>query len=682
MRASLKQFGIIAGFILLGLLLLGNAAYIRHRLEVQSGAAQWTLHTRQVLVELEQAESTLQDAETGQRGFLLTGDPKYLAPYERAVSEVGPRIDNVARLTSENPVQQANIAKLRTVAREKLDELAQTIALCRAGNAKQALEIVQSDKGLLLMDELRLTFARMAQEETRLDGARVAAYRRDTELTAVSIGLATLVALLGLFTLAWFIAREQALREKHARELHASEELCRTTLTSIGDAVIATDRFGNVTFLNPIAEKLTGVNPKEASGRNIGEVFPIFNEVTGKRVADPVEKAIELGSVVGLANHTVLERSDGSRVPIDDSAAPIRDKRGELIGVVLVFRDITERRRAELESRLLASIVESSDDAIISKDMNGIITSWNRGASAIYGYSAGEMIGRPISILSPPERQNEAREILDRIGRGEHIDHFRSVRRRKDGKPIHVSISVSPVRDANGEIVGASKIARDITVQFESEREVAVQREWLQVTLKSIGDAVVTADTAGAVSYLNPVAEQLTGWTLQNAAGRPLAEIMRIVNEETRQPVENPVTRVLRQGKAVGLANHTVLIARDGRELAIDDSAAPIRDDRDELIGVVLVFRDVTAARKSQEVLRKTDKLAAAARLSATVAHEINNPLAAVVNLIYIAKNTQALPQPWCSCLCRWSRSWTAWRILRGKRSPSTGNRARRSRWR
>jgi len=347
MLPSVKQFGIVLGFALLGLLLLVNGIVTRQRLAMQASTAQWVLRTRQVLVEMEETESTLKDAETGQRGYLLTGDPKYLAPYNRATEEIGPRIDHLERLTADNPNQQRNLAELRTLAREKLDELHQTVALYKAGNAEQAKALVLSDKGLLAMDQVHLLFTRMEAEETRLDGAREAEYRRDNRFTAASIWLATLAALLGLIGLAFYIFRQDSLREKHARELRAGEELYRTTLTSIGDAVIATDRLGTVTFLNPVAEKLTGMKLSDATGKKIAEVFPIFNELTGKQVEDPVKKVMELGIIVGLANHTVLKNTAGALIPIEDSAAPIRDDHGALIGVVLVFRDVTADRKAE-----------------------------------------------------------------------------------------------------------------------------------------------------------------------------------------------------------------------------------------------------------------------------------------------------------------------------------------------
>jgi len=347
MQPSVKHIGVVTGFILLGLLLIGNALVTKHRLNVQAQDAQRALHSGQVRVAIEEMESTLKDAETGQRGYLLTGDVSYLAPYNRAAAEIGSRIDSLEKLTIDNSTQQANIRDLRTLTREKIDELAQTISLYQSGNAGEARKIVLSDRGQLIMDNLRLLFARMRQEETRLDGERAAEYERSIRMSAISIWLASFTALLGLVALALFVMREQTLREKHAHELRASEEWFRTTLSSIGDAVIATDRSGTVTFLNAQAEKLTGTKALEARGKSIGQVFPIFSEFTGDKAEDPVKKVMELGTIVGLANHTVLKGKNGALIPIEDSAAPIRDDRGELIGVVLVFRDATVERKTQ-----------------------------------------------------------------------------------------------------------------------------------------------------------------------------------------------------------------------------------------------------------------------------------------------------------------------------------------------
>jgi PAS domain S-box-containing protein len=288
-------------------------------------------------------------------------------------------------------------------------------------------------------------------------------------------------------------------------------------------------------------------------------------------------------------------------------------------------------------AKLLAAIVESSDDAIISKDVDGIGTSWNRGAERIFGYSAQEMIGRPIRIIAPPDRSDEMPTILARIRNGERIEHYETVRRAKGGRLVNISLTVSPVYDADGQIIGASKIARDISEQIRMRAELAHERERLRVTLQSIGDGVITTDQNGRVTYLNPVARDLTGWSNSEAIGRPLEEVFRIINEETRATVENPATKVLRDGIIVGLANHTLLISRDGIARAIDDSGAPIRMIDGKIAGVVLVFRDVSARRATEhemstaaKELRKANE--ELSQFAYAISHDVREPLRNVAN--------------------------------------------------
>ena len=182
--------------------------------------------------------------------------------------------------------------------------------------------------------------------------------------------------------------------------------------------------------------------------------------------------------------------------------------------------------------------------------------------------------------------------------------------------------------------------------QIREKSEESYDREqWLHTTLRSIGDAVIACDIEGKVSFMNPVAEHLTGWKEQEASSRLLNEIFPIFNEETRDPVENPVDKVLRLGTIVGLANHTFLIARDGREICIDDSGAPICDSEGKMIGIVLVFRDIMERRISEGALMRAEKLAAAGRLAASVAHEVNNPLEGLTNLVYLARRSEELDE-------------------------------------
>jgi PAS domain S-box-containing protein len=381
-------------------------------------------------------------------------------------------------------------------------------------------------------------------------------------------------------------------RVEAEESLRKQSDWLRVTLSSIGDAVISTDAEGRVTFLNGVAEALTGWTNAEATGRPLPEVFVIVNEGTRQPVENPALRALREGIIVGLANHTLLIARDGTERPIDDSAAPIRDDAGTILGAVLVFRDVTERRRVEatlrrkeaeltdfienaavgmhwvapdgtilwankaeldllgytreeyigrhiaefhvdravidellgrlenqevlrgFEAKLrckdgsikhvvinssglwengrfihsrcfthdvtdkrradeaqarLAAIVESSDDAIISKTLDGTITSWNRGAERIFGYTAAEAVGRSIMLVIPRERWDEEDAILARLRRGERVEHFETVRVTKDGRLIDVSVTVSPLVDSEGRVIGASKVGRDITARKRTD---------------------------------------------------------------------------------------------------------------------------------------------------------------------------------------------------------------------
>jgi PAS domain S-box-containing protein len=261
--------------------------------------------------------------------------------------------------------------------------------------------------------------------------------------------------------------------------LHDERERLRVTLVSIGDAVITTDTEGRITFLNGVAESLTGWTNAEAAGQPLEAVFRIVNEDSRQPVENPALRALKEGVVVGLANQTVLIRKDGTERPIDDSAAPVRDGQGHVVGCVLVFRDVTERRRLEKENadrlraaRQLAAIVESSEDAIVSKSLDGIIQTWNATAERLFGFTAEQAEGQHISLIIPADRAKEEEEIIARIRAGEKVEHFDTVRVRSDGQPIPISLTISPIRDETGRIVGASKIARDITDRKQAEERI------------------------------------------------------------------------------------------------------------------------------------------------------------------------------------------------------------------
>ncbi len=251
--------------------------------------------------------------------------------------------------------------------------------------------------------------------------------------------------------------------------LRNAEGLLAAIVESSDDAIISKDLDGTITSWNAGAERIFGYTDEEAIGRPVTMLIP-----ENRHDEEPgIVARIKRGEKVDHYE-TVRRRKDGSLVNVSLSVSPVLDERGNVIGASKIARDITNHRTTKLEIEKLAAIILSSSDAIITKDLNGTITSWNPGAEKVFGYTADEAIGKPVTILMPPERVNEEPGILARIRRGEAVDHYETVRRRKDGRLIDISLNVSPLRDSTGTIVGASKIARDIT---EHKRLVTAVRE-------------------------------------------------------------------------------------------------------------------------------------------------------------------------------------------------------------
>lgn len=254
------------------------------------------------------------------------------------------------------------------------------------------------------------------------------------------------------------------------------KEWLRVTLASIGDAVITTDTQGRVTFMNPAAETLTGWRQDEAKGVPLETIFSIVNEETRRTVESPAAKALREGLVVGLANHTLLISKDGVERPIDDSAAPIRNARGDVAGVVLVFRDVTERRDAERalqesEERFRLLVEGTTDYAIFMVDPRGNVVSWNPGAKRIKGYEAEEIIGKHFSIFYPREAVESGwpkEELRRATAAGRFEDEGWRV--RKDGSTFWANVIITALRDEAGNIRGFSKITRDLTERRQLER--------------------------------------------------------------------------------------------------------------------------------------------------------------------------------------------------------------------
>ena len=286
---------------------------------------------------------------------------------------------------------------------------------------------------------------------------------------------------------------------------------------------------------------------------------------------------------------------------------------------------------AEEAKALLAAIVASSDDAIISKDLNGIIRSWNQSAERIFGYKADEVLGKSITILFPPDRLGEEPEILRRIQRGERVDHFQTVRLRKDGTPIAVSVTISPIHDGEGNVIGASKVARDIT-------QNALLEGRFSAIVASSDDAIVSKDLSGVVQSWNPAAERMFGYSAEEMIGKPIT----VLFPPDRLDEEPKILEQIRRGQRVDHFE-TVRVRKNGTPLDISVTISPVKDASGAVIGVSKVARDISGIKRILRDREESFEREKAARAEAergsqikdefltTLSHELRTPMTAIL---------------------------------------------------
>jgi PAS domain S-box-containing protein len=447
-----------------------------------------------------------------------------------------------------------------------------------------------------------------------------------------------------LFTCALIVAIGEVARFAQARALDRGE-LLRVTLESIGDAVITTDVGGRVTYLNAVAESLTGWSRREALGQPLERVFRIVNEQTHEDVESPAARALREGRPVGLTNHTVLIGKDDVERPIDDSAAPIQDDRGRVSGCVLIFRDISERRRWELDeanrllsARLLASIVESSDDAIVRKSLDGTIQSWNAGAERLFGYSAEQAVGRHISLIIPADRMAEEQHIIARLKAGERIDHFETERLHSSGRTLLVSLTISPIMDAQGNVIAASKIVRDVTDRRRAEAE----RQKFVTLVENSTDFIGICDLQGVPFYVNPAGLKMVGLEgMEQARQTHLRDFFP--PEDQSRIIDEFLPSVLEKGHGEIDVRFRNLRTGETRWMAYKVLSLTDANGQTEAFGTV--SQDITERRRMEDELRKlAADLSTADRQKneflATLAHELRNPLAPLSHTLEILKRS------------------------------------------
>jgi PAS domain S-box-containing protein len=400
----------------------------------------------------------------------------------------------------------------------------------------------------------------------------------------------------------------------------------RALLEALPAAIYTTDADGRITSYNDEAVRFAGRVPQLGTD-SWCVTWKLYWPDGTPLPHDQCPMAIALREgrpVRGVS--AIAERPDGTRVHFMPYPTPIKGASGKVIGAVNMLVDITEQKRAEEAQARLAAIVASSVDAIYSTSLDGAIQTWNQGAEHLFGYTAAEVLGQPVTLLIPEDRQGEERQLSERIGSGEVVVNFETKRRAKDGRTFDVSLAASPIRNAAGRVVGTSRIPRDITERKRAEEA----RARLAAIVASSDDAIVSKSLDGIIRTWNKGAERTFGYTAEEAVGRHITLII----PEDRHHEEDMVLGKVRRGETVDHFE-TVRRRKDGQLLNISLTVSPIRDAHGQVIGASKIARDITERKRMDAQL---EGLVSALREADTrkdefiamLAHELRNPLSAI----------------------------------------------------
>jgi PAS domain S-box-containing protein len=413
--------------------------------------------------------------------------------------------------------------------------------------------------------------------------------------------------------------------------LNAQHLLERLTaiVDSATDAIISTDTRGIIETWNGAAARIFRYPAEEILDQSIFLIIPPDLHDSERTRFERISR----GDRVDPYETTILAKG-GDKKDVAASMSPIRDSADQIVGVALVMGDVELRQQQEIDHARLAAIVESSDDAIISKSLNGVITSWNAAAERMFGHTADEIIGRSILTIIPPELQHEEPTILSEIRAGNRVAHFETQRLHKSGKRIDVSLTSSPIRDRGGRIIGASKIVRDISTR----RHTDYARLRLAAIVESSDDAIISKNLDSIITSWNAGAERMFGYRPEEIIGQ---SVMRLMPRDFYRE-EPEIIRKLRKGERIQHFE-TKRLRKNGEIFDVSLTVSPVRDDNGHVIGASKIVRDISDRKATQAALMDKEKLAATGRLAASLAHEVNNPLAAITNLAYLIQNHTSL---------------------------------------
>jgi len=653
--------------------------------------------------------STLTVAETSQRGYALTGDQQYLAPYQDIRDNIKSHLAVLRQLTTSTPAQQ-HVDVVMPLLDAKLAEMDQTISLRRNHDGIGALALINNDAGQRAMDAIRQEMRGLVQIETDIQT------RHNAQFDVSMRRMFTVIIGVGVLSMLWVLyfayanyraAQHRQKNTVHAETQHLLEEQLGTnvllqasndalqestqkltvTLNSIGDGVITTDIQGRVTLLNPVAQSMTGWTQAQAQGRPVTEIFHIVNKADRHVATLPVARVLAMGTVQGLANHTVLIGRDGSEYDIADSCAPVRNLQGGVAGAVLAFRNVTAEYAAQQTLRDSAARVQTilntvGDGIVTLHALGGIIESANPAVEQMFGYSAAELQGKSFGFLIPELDQEQHHVALDHfgaspaaraLGQGREVMGF-----RKDGSFFPLEIAVSEMK--LGSELYFTGILRDISARKHAEEALRKAGALQSAIFSSPNFSCIATDAQGVIQIFNVGAERMLGYTaaemIDQVTPADISDPDEVVARAQALAAEldadiAPGFEALAFKASRGMEDiyELTYIRKDGTRLPAAVSVTALRNDGsadNAIIGYLLIGTDNSERKLAQEerhrlnnalqlkyveleVARSTADKAnqAKSEFLSSMSHELRSPLNAILGFAQLMDS--GLPPPTAS---------------------------------
>lgn len=700
MKIISKTLTWLAGALLL---LAAGTAFMFWSYQNVMEASSQRQYTRQIIRDAKALLLGLKDAEAAQRGYVLTGNETYLAPY-LTVRDTIPTQFKTLQAFNGNTQADTHLVTMAPLIKVQMAGLAEVIALRRSGDLAGARAMIDGGSGKHQMDEIRAEMDDFIQVQTQVQSLNDAIIDLNMERLLISMSVFSALAVLfaGVFAYLYYLGWQQRLKNlvhletRHLlevqgqtnqtlaqanKQLEDSQQKLAVTLNSIGDAVIATDAAACVTLLNPVAEALTGWTHAQALGQPINVVFHIINKDTRMLAKIPVMDTLAHGTVQGLANHTVLIARDAREYDIADSCAPIRDASGLVVGSVLVFRNVSDEYAVQQALRDSAALVQTmlntvADGLVTVHADGGTIETANPAIELLFGYSAAELAGKPLSVLIPELEQDQRTVSLEyyeasdenrAIGVGREV-----MGKRKNGSAFPLEISASEMMLRGQRYF--TGILRDISARKQAEEALRKAGALQKAIFDSANFSSIATDAKGVIQIFNVGAERMLGYSA--------AEVM---NQRTPADISDPqeiVARaktlsaeletnitpgfealVFKASRGIEDIYELTYIRKDGSRFPAVVSVTALRDDANAIIGYLLIGTDNTA-RKAAEVERsrldqllwdKNAELESARAVAdkanqaksdflSSMSHELRSPLNAILGFAQLLE--MGVPEP------------------------------------